>query len=152
MVKADRGDNREDGHDDIGRIPGAAQPSLNDGDIDLLVAEVEEGDQSGDLKERCLPFDLGEEVADIVFGDRFAIDADPFAEGGDVGGGVEADLPTCLLQGGGDLGADRSLAIGSRDMDRREGELRMVVYFAEAFYIREAAIHPLLSREREGSF
>jgi len=41
MVKADIGDHRQDGGDDVGTIEPAAQANLYDSHIDLLLLEIE---------------------------------------------------------------------------------------------------------------
>ena len=82
MVDADVGDDRDRGVDDVGRVPRAAQPDLDDRDVDREVGEPAERGRGQDLEVRRIEADrlLDERrprssmLVELGVGDRLAVD------------------------------------------------------------------------------
>ena len=130
MVQTDIGDDAEQGGDDVGRVEAAAHTHFDDGDVDLLVAEVVEGQSDSHLeegeplvfKELLVFFD---EADHFVLGYHFAADADALAEVDEVGRGVETHFVAGLLQDGGEEVRHGAFAVGAGDVDGAEAALGM---------------------------
>lgn len=85
VVEADVGDDAQQRTDDVGAVEPSAESHLDDGDIDLLLLEIEEGHGRGELEERGMEgLEEGAlllyEVDDALAGDGLAVDADALAE------------------------------------------------------------------------
>ena len=122
MVKADVGDDAQDGPQDVGAVQPPAEARLNDGHVDCLLCEIEERQGRGNLEERGLQgFEerllLFDECRDARLGYHCSVHADALAEVGDVGRGVKPHLEPCALQDGGQRVADAAFAVRASHVD-----------------------------------
>ena len=105
MVKADIGDDRQHGRDDVSAVQSSAKPHLDNGNVHLHVAEVLESHGCGQLEEGWV--ERLEEMTlmfykphDIVLADGVAVDADTFTEVNKMWGGIETDSIAAGLKNG----------------------------------------------------
>jgi hypothetical protein len=97
MVEGDIGQNRKDGVDDVGGIEAATETDFEDGDIDLLLGVIEEGEGGKDLEEawrvgQCGRFDeaagglidMEVEAGEVFVGNLGAVDADALVDADEV--------------------------------------------------------------------
>ena len=138
MVAPDRGDDGDVGADDVRGVPPPAQAHLDDGDVDGVVGEGGQGHDGQDLEEGQARsagglgalIDHGDVWGHILPGgnealltDRFTVEADALADGGQVRGGEAAGAHAAGGQqslghtGGG------GLAVGAGDVDSAVGAL-----------------------------
>ena len=107
VVVADVGDHGEDGLCGVGGVQAPPQAHLEDGELNPLPGEVEEGEGGGGLKEaRLQALGVGTELRqkreELLLGDRPSLNLDALPEVHQVGAGVEAHPKPRLLQDGGE--------------------------------------------------
>ena len=105
MVETDVGDDRNQRVDDICAVEPTAESHFNDGNVDIIVAEILERHLGGNLKEGQSDFleeilALFHEVDNILLSDGYAVDAYAFAEVEQMRRGVESHLVAAHLQDG----------------------------------------------------
>ena len=138
VVSPDRGDDRDVGADDVRGVPSPAQAHLDDGDIDGVVGEggqchdgqdLEEGQAGpacglgalvdhGDVWGHVLPG--GDEA---LLADRFTVEADALADGGQVRGGEAAGAHASGGQQSLGHAGGGGLAVGAGDVNGAVGAL-----------------------------
>ncbi len=114
MVEGDVGDDGDEGVDDVGGVEAAAEAYFEDGYVDFLLSEVEEGEGGEDLEEAWVvregsladeAFGCGVyvevEAGEVFVGDLDAVDLDALVDAGEVGRRVEA---SAVARGGEDTG------------------------------------------------
>jgi hypothetical protein len=135
MVQTDRGNHRDVGVDDIGRVPLTAESDLDDGDVHRGVGErgirqrghhLEEGELDVELAVdefyiRC-QFAVGLDEATVT--DRLAVDDDALRDLGQVRAGVTPGPQPEPAQQLVDHARGRRLAVGSGHVDAAIGLLR----------------------------
>ena len=85
MVKADVGDERDDGRDDVRAVETSAQSHFHDGDVDILLSKILERHRRGNLEERGSDgleklLSFLHEVDDIFLRDGLSVYTDALAE------------------------------------------------------------------------
>ena len=124
VVFGDRGDDRDEGTDDVGRVEAAAHPDLEDRDVDLALGELEKGQGGQDLEVGRMveelpfghePVDHGlqplDELAEALRTDARPVDPDPLLDPDEVGRRVEPGLQAVLPKDPVEHGRDRPLAV-----------------------------------------
>lgn len=134
VIQADRGDHRDRGVDDVGGVPAAAHPDLDDGDVDRCVCERGEGHRGQHLelahRRAAGRFGLGvdhlNERLDLAVdldvagrADRFVVDGDALDHRLQMGAGGAAGALMERRQQCVDHAHHRRLAVGARDVDTR---------------------------------
>mmetsp|Transcript_20624 Transcript_20624/g.59886 ORF Transcript_20624/g.59886 Transcript_20624/m.59886 type:complete len:411 (+) Transcript_20624:1061-2293(+) len=134
VLQSDRSDDAQfRTRDDVGRVEPTSQPRLQDDRVASALLEVQKGQggrhlevRGGDVAGFARLEDAGEEILHLGFGDGDAVDGHALTEGGDVGTGEQTDAigagavsgeleRSCGFEG------DRALAIGSGDVNDRDG-------------------------------
>lgn len=106
VVESDVGDDAHDRDDEVGGVQPSAQSRFDDGDLDVALVKVVEGEGRGHLEERESELlhavvVFVHEVHDFLLGDHLSVHEDPFAEIAQVRRGVE------LLRGSPPAGVPR---------------------------------------------
>ncbi len=141
--------------DDVGGVPGAAEPDLDHGDVHGHVGEPFEGDGVDDLEvagpvgQQGLEVgDQGQDAVELVVGDGLAVPGDPLVEPLQIRAGVGPDRePRGHEQAGGDPGG-RGLAVGAGDVDRRVLELGRPEQLDQCLHPREGLGRQAAARAR----
>ena len=125
VVECDPGDRDGFGLDDVRAVEASTETGLDDRDVDGFIREVHERERGHDLEERGLELKPFRDFSDLLHQNdegrvrnHLAIDADAFAQIGEVGGTVGAHGVPALVKHGTDHGRSRTLADGSSDVDR----------------------------------
>ena len=97
VVEGDVGDDGEEGVDDVGGVEAASEAYFEDGYVDLLLGEVEEGEGGEDFEEAGVVreggfgdeaaggvVDVEVEAGEVVVGDGDAVDLDALVDAGEV--------------------------------------------------------------------
>ena len=133
MVQPDIG---EGGHlrsgDDVGGVKFAAHAHLADHHVTVMAGEPGQADGRDQLELRRV---IGHAVrqglyfryksAEVIIGDRDAVDLHPLVEAADIGGGVEAGPVPGSLEDGGGHGTGAAFAVCSCNVDILYGALRV---------------------------
>ena len=151
VVDRDRQHDGDVGVDHVGRVPAAAHPDLDDGDVDRRVGEGGVGHPDDRLEEAQRVVLLGvDEVRvrrDVVEGadealvvERLAVDADPLAHPLEVRGGEAAGAQVERAQQRLDHPAGAGLAVGAGQVHRPERPLRLAEQLGEGLDPVEARL------------
>ncbi len=121
MVESDGRDDGGTRHDDVGGVEPAAEPYLDDGDLDAFAREVEKCHGGRELEERELHVRSGEPATDFfhevdhrIGGDQIVADADALAEVAEVRRREQAGAHTAVREHAVGERRGRSLAVRSR--------------------------------------
>ena len=160
VVERDVGKDGEDWLDDVGGVKTAAEAYFEDGNVDLLLSEIEEGDGGKDLEVagwvRELSFSdeaggggvrLEIEAGEVFVVDLEAVDLDALVEADKVGRGVEGGAVARGGEDAGEGGGGGTFAVGSGDEDGGEGGLRVAEGMGEGAHVGEV---PLAARGAVG--
>lgn len=127
VVEVDAGEQGHVGIDHVDGIEPAAQPDLEDHQVQPRPRQPMQDDEGGELEpgQRQIlagSLDRGEVWQQIALGDRHAVDAAALGEMHQVRAGVEPHAPARLARDGLEHRAARALAVGAGDDDHRRLE------------------------------
>ena len=134
---ADVGDDAHPGTDQVGRVESASHPDLDDGNVDPFTGEMVEGHGRGRLEKRRpdaidgFPM-LFHKTDDLLFRDHFTVDADPFTEILQVGGGKQSGAVPGGLQNGGNHVGNRPFSVGAGHMNAGKTTVRIAQFGFQA--------------------
>ena len=117
--------------DHIGRVEVAAEPDFQDQRVGGMAREGEKRRRRGDLEKGDRRAGIGalaffQSRGEFFFGDQRAGKADALVEAHQMRRGIDMHAIARALQHRAQIGADRTFAVGARDMDdRRQFFLRM---------------------------
>lgn len=136
VVESDVGDDAHDRDDEVGGVQPSAQSRFDDGDLDVALVEVVEGEGRGHLEERESELlhavvVFVHEVHDFLLGDHLSVHEDPFAEIAQVRRGVEPRAVARLLEYRGEHVRHGAFAVGAGHVDREIVALGIAQVLAE---------------------
>lgn len=137
----------------IGGVPAAAEPDLENGDFNAGLGEGEEGRNGDDFEKGeglIQSFAIEGDFKSVVKGlgaDIFAIDANAVAELAELGRGVEARAESGVSGDGFHHGGDAAFAIGAGDMNAMESAFGVAQLLEGVLYGLYAGVYA-----EEGSF
>ncbi len=130
MVHGHIGDHRDQGHNHIGGIQSAAQPSLEDHQIQSGFCKPEQGQGGGKLEVGYFFYaqhttDPGGQFREFLPADKFIVDPETFPDRAEMGRGIEANPISGPGQQGQKSDTHRPLAVGAGHMHIAQLPLRM---------------------------
>jgi hypothetical protein len=159
VVHRHRGDDGDPRVGDVGRVPGAAHPDLDDGDVDRGVGEGGVGHRHHDLEEGHRDaagvdhLHVGRDVVvhldEPLGADRLAVEHDPLPYRLQVGAGEPADPQAEAAQQLVDHPRRRGLAVGAGDLHDGERPVRGAQQVEQRGDAGEAGLQPALGPARE---
>ena len=155
VVPGDRGDDRDERADDVGRVEPAAHPDLEDRDVDPALGELHERKGRQDLE-------VGRVIGEPAFGhqavdhglqlreprqesrrrDRSPVDTDPLLDSGEVRRRIEPRPEPVRPRDPVQHGRDRAFAVRPGHVDGEEAVLRVAQGRAERRDVLEAELDP----------
>ena len=159
VVKPDRGDERDQRGDHVGRIEAPPQTDFHHRMLDPHLGEVGERHDGRRLEERRRFRQMGlgghphafSQLCEPLGRDGATIDLNALREIHEMGGGVEADAIALARQHGGQHGGRGSLAVGPAHMNRGEHALRVAQRAQQRQGTAEARLDPVtLESVQEG--